>query len=244
MSSLKLRLDRIGGGRGTRNNGSVSLEKLVQSTQETIMDELHRAYPPLAFSHTTRMQKSTIHRKLRLRSPEFGDYQSNSKSHIRPDGGFYWAHLPDGTVELILVMEAKKQGTNDLLIAAGLKPQAMGNAIERACKNFLEIDNFMWDKNYFPYLIMANGHDLREGSSIRDRLTACMRGSQPNQYYVPKLYGMARATVFMQENPWSWEEIVKHGLEVAKQSIEMLLWTKGITNGLHHATPRRRRVSK
>ena len=45
----------------------------------------------------------------------------------------------DGVKYPINICEAKQQGTNDKRKEEGKKPQSLGNAIERSCKNYLEL---------------------------------------------------------------------------------------------------------
>ena len=52
----------------------------------------------------------------------------------------------------LLVLEDKKQGTNDSRIAKGLPKQALGNAIERFAKNVKTTEMLFHTQSIFPYV--------------------------------------------------------------------------------------------
>ena len=73
----------------------------------------------------------------------------------------------DGVKYPINICEAKQQGTNDKR-KDGKKPQSLGNAIERSCKNYLEL--YFTPFDYFPYNMFLSGCDFKKKSYIIDRL--------------------------------------------------------------------------
>jgi hypothetical protein len=66
-------------------------------------------------------------------------------------------------------------------MAAGLKRQATGNAIERGAKNLNLAKTMCNSLNYFPYLIFASGCDFHKSETIARRLEQ-MNGLMPNHY--------------------------------------------------------------
>ena len=106
--------------------------------------------------------------QTRISKPFNSSYNpANIKSCIKPDGGILFM---DG--HPILSTEAKKQGTNDKRRSEGKNKQAMGNAIERAHKNYNEIKNLFDPYPYTSYILFGYGCDFVNGSSINDRLSA------------------------------------------------------------------------
>lgn len=93
-------------------------------------------------------------------------------------------------------------------MSAGKGTQSKGNAIERACKNYLEICNHQLNEDIFPYLIFVTGCDLDDGSSISDRLTGMTRGGPFNRLTVRKVCGHELASIFINVDPLRMKDII------------------------------------
>lgn len=159
---------------------SVEFEDFVKKVKNQSFTEIKNEYPKLFFEEKTTLSKTEINLKLSLLNPLLGKEISNEKSCIKPDGGLLYLKGKDKKY-LICVSEAKKQGTNDLREEDGKNQQAMGNAVERAYKNYVEISNYVIDEDICPYILFLNGCDFVKGSSILDRLTGLTKGTFFNQ---------------------------------------------------------------
>ena len=131
-------------------------------------------------------------------------YIENKKSHIEPDGGTFFYDLDtqkNMTINsgLLFASEYKKQGDG--------KDQSMGNAIERAHKNFNEYVLASLNMPYCLYFIFCSGTDFKTGSSIKDRLTAITLKRPFNKTYYEKLKGHCSASVYVKENSWTTKEM-------------------------------------
>ena len=207
----------LGGGRGIFTEGAKVLEGNVAQQVQELVSTLTILYPNIQFIWRKTLRKSDI-------SPE-RDYTPHSKgSGVKPDGGILFAKI-DGELYPILVCEAKKQGTNDVRMAEGKKKQGKGNAIERAFKNWAEFQIYFEKYDYFPYVIFAYGCDFEDGSSINDRMDAMTRYRPRNNEYLfdPKQL----ATIYVQDKPFTNEEIFARIKNVSTQIIEHILNAKG-----------------
>jgi hypothetical protein len=95
--------------------------------------------------------------------------ESDKKKYISPDGGI-WFLLIDGKEHPILIIEDKKQGTNDLRFSDGKGKQGLGNAIERFAKNVRACEMLFHEYSYFPYLLFASGCDFHPSETISHRI--------------------------------------------------------------------------
>ena len=154
---------RDGGGKSINTEEAKVHDVKVKDVMEKVFQDLRVKYPEKNLSLRKTYPQSSIAQHF---NPS---YQSaNPKSAIKPDGGILF--LNDNIP--LLSTEAKKQGTNNLRCDKGLKKQAMGNAIERAHKNYNEIKNLFDPYPYTGYILFGYGCDFQPGSSIIDRLGA------------------------------------------------------------------------
>ena len=203
----------LGGGRGIFTEGAKVLEGNVAKQVQELVSVLESIHPDIQFIHRKTLTKSEI-------SPE-SEYKPHSKgSGVKPDGGILFVKIR-GELYPILVCEAKKQGTNDVRLAEGKKKQGKGNAIERAFKNFEEFRIYFEKYDYFPYLIFAYGCDFEDGSSINDRMDAMTRYKPRNKEYI--FNDRQLATIYVQDKPFTDEEIFDRIKDVATQVINHLL---------------------
>ena len=203
----------LGGGRGIFTQGAKVLEGNLAKQVQALIPVLMVSYPELEFVHRKTLTKSEI-------SPE-DDYTPHSKgSGVKPDGGILFVKIR-GELYPILVCEAKKQGTNDVRLAEGKKKQGKGNAIERAFKNWAEFQIYFEKYDYFPYIIFAFGCDFEDGSSINDRMDAMTRYKPRNEQYI--FHSKQLATIYVQDRPFTDEEIFDRIKDVSTQVINHLL---------------------
>lgn len=160
------------------------LEKNLSRAMQIIFKIYSVKYPKLEYK--TKLSKFEI---AKLRGLE-GYVPQNPKSGIRPDGGMIF--LED---KLLLCSEAKTQGNST---------GHLGNAIERAAKNYLEISGICKEYNYMPYVIFCSGNNFAPGSSILDRIDVLTDYRPKN-----KILSLEKtASIFTKEVDFSFEEIL------------------------------------
>jgi len=157
---------RDGGGRSMNNANAKQHEKKLQDSVLLIKSELELMYPELEFTHRKNLYKREI---AEVVDPITPWVPASKDPFISPDGGSLFVEW-NGVKYPILISEAKKQGTNDERYKEGLKKQGMGNGIERAPKNALEIWSYCKKYDFNPYVIFCCGCDFYDTSSINDRL--------------------------------------------------------------------------
>jgi type II restriction enzyme len=159
---------------------------------------------------------------LRKEYPDVPFSAVRPTSSMRPDGGILFLVDRDGVQRPILIVEVKNQGTNDLRMREGKRPQAMGNAIERLGKNVIGFRTALLPEGIMPFVCFGDGCDFAETSSIRDRVvTIAMFGPLNEINVVPAGEGAQfnRGSFFFQEQPWSEAKMAEVMFEVASRSI-------------------------
>ena len=222
---LRQRQTRDGGGASINNTDAKVHDVNVKDVARKVMDECIKKYPGRKWTHKNSLHQSDISKHIvSTYKPE------KSGSCIRPDGGILYADdIP------VLVTEAKKQGTNNVRAKEGKKKQAMGNAIERAHKNYNELRNLFDPYPFFPYLVFAYGCDFEKGSSIIDRLGAMTYYDDYNTLYIrdtiveKNIYGgmnvnerHKKASVFIQVEGFSKEFIFEKSMEAVDIVMNLL----------------------
>lgn len=203
-TSTKLREThkKIGGGRGIFGEDAKILEKrLSDAVRYDLLQHLEILFPNVEFVWNSKIDKKDIAKNI----DKFNWNPCSKAPFIKPDGGVLYAKI-NGKSYPILVSEAKKQGTNDKLIADGKKKQAKGNAIERAVKNHCELKLYFRPFDFYAYVIFASGCDFTKDSSINDRLDSMTEYSPRNQEYIFDPNKLA--TVWIREKSWTSAEIL------------------------------------
>jgi len=159
---LSKRQTRDGGGKSIFNTEAKKHDKRCQEMSLLVTEILQKTYPNLEIERWKTLKKSTIHDELKKFDSELGVKLFRDISYLQPDGGIVVVKDKKGKWRVILIAEAKVQGTNKGRIERGLPKQATGNALERATKNIAEAKNFMLDENHFPYVLFGHGDDLTE----------------------------------------------------------------------------------
>ena len=217
---------RDGGGKSINTEEAKIHDVKVKDVMEKVYSDLQIKYPNQRFTLRKTISQSDI---ATLFNPHF--QPSNPKSTIKPDGGILFLN---DTIPL-LSTEAKKQGTNQNRCEKGLKKQAMGNAIERAHKNYNEIKNLFDPYPYTGYILFGYGCDFQPGSSIVDRLNAMTYYDKFNVLHIKdtikqqKINGLhliernKKASVFLQVAPFTFDFLYQKTMEAAEISLSFHL---------------------
>ena len=242
----RLRETHAGFGGGKKINQDVAKrhDSNTKEAQQLVFDNLKELFPTDCIRLIRELKKSEINQKLHDFNPQFGTFQFNPNSSIRPDGGIIEIKDDDGNWRVVLVSEAKRQGTNIHRLMEGKEKQSSGNAIERMYKNIQEMKNYMISESYFPYLIFAFGADFTleslvidvngtqvsfEPTSIPDRTTAATLGQELNTNYI-RCVGTEKITsVHMRLEPWSRGEMFERMWDAALESITIINEQYGVT---------------
>ena len=220
-AKLSQRHLRDGGGKIINNPSAKKHDVKVRDVMKKVFDDIQGKYPCRKFELKTVIPQLSISSHI---NPTYSP--SNSKASIRPDGGVLFM---DGIP--ILSTEAKKQGTNSDRKKDGKVKQAMGNAIERAHKNYNELKNLQNPYLFTSYLLFGYGCDFAPGSSIVDRLSAMTYYDSFNTLHIKdeiiestigeiKLTERRKkASVFLQEEPFEERFIYDKSME----AIEIVL---------------------
>ena len=204
---LRSRQTRDGGGQSINTEEAKLHDTKVRDVMIQVLKDIQLKYPNHNF-----ILKKTLKQVHIAQSFNPSYIPSNPKSTIKPDGGILFMNdIP------ILTTEAKKQGTNDLRCTEGKKKQAMGNAIERAHKNYNEIKNLFHPYPYTAYILFGYGCDFQKGSSIVDRLSAMTYYDSFNTLHIKDTiieHNIAtmkliernkKASVFLQVQPFTYK---------------------------------------
>ena len=146
---------------------------------------------------------------------------TNKEAFISPDGGMLILKKKDNKKyqRLVLVVEMKRQGTNDEREKEGKKRQAQGNAIERLGKNLIGIRSTLQYENITPFVCFGWGVDFEKGSSILDRVITMNEFYDLNKIYVFKKDGYSPVSMFFRKKQWSVKELFEVMKEIAETSI-------------------------
>lgn len=157
---------------------------------------------------------------------EFKKATTKTNIFLTPDGGFLYIRDAAGNKRCILVIEAKRQGTNNDRLAEGKKKQAQGNAIERLRKNMQGIDCFFSGEAITPFVCFGEGWDFQDESSILDRVSTMNSFFPLNTVHVDKLYLgnpvqeiFKPASLFFREESWSPAEMLEVMQRVSERAI-------------------------
>jgi hypothetical protein len=130
--------------------GAKTLEKSLSTAMAKVFKIYKTQFPELEFKTVLTKFEIAKLRGLTNYNP------SNPKSCIKPDGGMIFLGN-----KLVLCSEAKTQGNEN---------NYLGNAIERAAKNYLELAGLCRKDSTLPYVIFCSGSNFKEGSSLLDRI--------------------------------------------------------------------------
>ena len=228
-SSKRLRKThtKFGGGKTINNKEAKQHDKDVgKIANKKAMEIIKSKYPNLSFVHKSKITKEEMCERLKQIDPVFGTHQHKKGTGFGGDGGYWFVVDKCGKERLVLATEAKKQGTNDIRLIEGKKKQSSGNAVERAHKNITEIQNWMCDEVYFPYVMFCMGCDFAEECSIPDRLTG-LTGQRPlNRLYVRNkrmgLQFLQSPSIFIKVHMWGVDEMAEIMIQAVEEALCIL----------------------
>jgi len=194
------------------NENSKKMEKEIIKSVINVYEKLKFEYPNIEFKFESKMY-------LRDMIDNLNDNGIEGKNpYIIPDGGFIFAKIKNNW-KVILISEAKKQGTNDIRLREGMKKQSKGNAIERLGKNVIGIQTWLINEGIFPFVCFGEGCDFDEGSSIRDRVVTINQFGKLNEIYVERINNLQRGSYFFRYEKWTHEKMIPILYEVARRSL-------------------------
>ena len=157
---------------------------------------------------------------------------------IRPDGGVIMLTGEDEAAapRIVLVSEAKKQGTNEARAREGQPRQSRGNAIERLGKNLTGIKAMMNHEHITPFVCFGWGCDFKgryaresEADFVMAKLSMLNEFYKLNKVWVYKRDGdntknrYAPVSMYFRERPWTQREMLKILREVGEDAMRYYL---------------------
>lgn len=213
-----LRASRLG---TVINVSSRKMESKLMLAVVMVIEKLEAKFGS-RFEHQQKIFLKDITQHLTKSFPEIEFKHHFDSSFLSPDGGLLFLIDKEGNRHPILISEAKRQGTNDLRQAEGLRKQAKGNAIERLGKNVIGFRTWLSTENILPFVVFGEGVDFADDSSILDRVTTIAMFAPLNEIEVANLgeHGtFARGSFFFRVEGWSPEEMASILYDVAERSI-------------------------
>lgn len=204
------------------NRNAVKQESLVRIAQRNVLDRVQSKYN-VKIVHIKQWKSIDIVQRAQRHLPSIKLSCHSDRSAIRPDGGIVCIEDKSGNTYPILIAEAKTQGTNHLLEAAGKKRQSLGNAIERLGKNVNAIEAAMYGDEINPFVCFGDGCDFADNLTILDRVYAIAGFIEINNVRLYNNGPFNRGSFFFREEPWSVEEIDEIMYQIASESIEHYL---------------------
>lgn len=148
-------------------------------------------------------------------------FENNS---IRPDGGILFLNSKKRTdyKKVLLIAEAKRQGTNDIRISQVKKKQATGNAIERLGKNLTGIKAMLNHEKITPFVCFGWGCDFATNSTtVLSKINTLNEFYYLNKTYIFKSDGnsdhnyFSPVSMYFREEKWKIDEMFEIMKEIA-----------------------------
>lgn len=158
------------------------------------------------------------------------DFSENS---IRPDGGILFLRKRDDEnfKKILLVTEAKRQGTNDERIKEGKNKQAQGNAIERLGKNLTGIKAMLNHEKITPFVCFGWGCDFApDAKVVLAKLNVLNEFYYLNKTYIFKTDGnsdhnyFSPVSMYFREKKWEVDEMFEVMKEIAETSLRYYIF--------------------
>lgn len=178
-SQLSKKLTAMVAGGSRLNDDSKGSEKTLDQAMLEIIKYSEEKNPEYKITHKKKISLFECQETLEQMGGPKPD-PANKKVSMKPDGGYIFAKYCDKLLPLLIV-EDKRQGTNDNLHTLEKPRQATGNAIERAAKNIRGSEMLFAPFAIFPYVIFASGCDFHHNETISKRLEMMNYGC-PNHY--------------------------------------------------------------
>ena len=201
------------------NRAARKQESRMRKAVGVVVDRLATIYS-VTFNHISQWKSVDIINRAQKHLPDIQLTCHSERSAIRPDGGILCIEDKDGNTYPILISEAKTQGTNHLLEAAGKKRQSLGNAIERLGKNTNAVETAMIGESINPFVCFGDGCDFADELTILDRVYAIAGFVGINTIRLHNAGPFNRGSFFFREEQWSQEEMEDIMYKIAADSIE------------------------
>lgn len=152
---------------------------------------------------------------------------------IKPDGGVLFLRKKDDKnyKKVLLITEAKRQGTNDIRKKEGKIKQATGNAIERLGKNLTGIKAMLNHEKITPFVCFGWGCDFATNEkSVLAKLNVLNEFYYLNKTYIFKADGnsdhnyFSPVSMYFRENKWEVNEMFEIMKEIAKTSLRYYIF--------------------
>ncbi|MFB1646626.1 EcoRI family type II restriction endonuclease [Campylobacter molothri] len=162
---------------------------------------------------------------------EFDTTFLNNK--IKPDGGVLFLRKQDDPLykKILLITEAKRQGTNDLRKKEGKNKQATGNAIERLGKNLTGIKAMLNHEKITPFVCFGWGCDFASNEkTVLAKLNVLNEFYYLNKTYIFKTDGnsdhnyFSPVSMYFREEKWEVDEMYAIMKEIAETSLRYYIF--------------------
>ncbi|WP_223810446.1 MULTISPECIES: EcoRI family type II restriction endonuclease [unclassified Campylobacter] len=161
-------------------------------------------------------------------------FDTNFSQHsIKPDGGILFLRKQDDEnfKKVLLITEAKRQGTNDERQKEGKKKQATGNAIERLGKNLTGIKAMLNHEKITPFVCFGWGCDFGPNvKSVLTKLNVLNEFYFLNKTYIFKADGNSNfnyfspVSMYFREKKWEVDEMFDIMKEIAETSLRYYIF--------------------
>ncbi len=213
--------------RGTRkgtviNVDSSKMENRLTAALQEVTEKLP-AHIQSKLEHNQSVYINQIAQNLNNNYPELDIDFHFENTFLKPDGGIIYALGNSGKRHVLLISEAKRQGTNNLRADEGLPKQAKGNAIERLGKNVIGFRMWLSSELIFPFVVFGEGVDFATDSSILDRVSTIAMFAPLNKIEVRNVgqnQQFGRGSFFFRSEAWTHNEMVEILSEVVNQSLK------------------------
>ncbi|KGI56273.1 EcoRI family type II restriction endonuclease [Campylobacter sp. MIT 97-5078] len=152
---------------------------------------------------------------------------------IKPDGGILFLRKKDDEnfKKILLVSEAKRQGTNDERAKEGKGKQATGNAIERLGKNLTGIKAMLNHEKITPFVCFGWGCDFAPSvKGVLVKLNVLNEFYYLNKTYIFKTDGnsdhnyFSPVSMYFREEKWEVDEMYEIMKEIAETSLRYYIF--------------------
>ena len=155
------------------------------------------------------------------------------ENKIKPDGGVLFLRKKDDKKfkKILLITEAKRQGTNDIRTKQGKNKQATGNAIERLGKNLTGIKAMLNHEKITPFVCFGWGCDFAsDEKTVLAKLNVLNEFYYLNKTYIFKADGnsdhnyFSPVSMYFREEKWEVNEMFEIMKEIAETSLRYYIF--------------------
>lgn len=204
------------------NLSSQKMESQLGKAMVLAVADIEKRFPGISLVHDSKVYLKDIVSHLSESFPDVPFTYNFDTSFLLPDGGILYAVDKSGKRHVVLISEAKRQGTNDLRAAEGLAKQSKGNAIERLGKNMAGFRSWLSTEGIMPFICFGEGVDFSHDSSILDRVSTIAMFGPLNEIQVldpADAPTFSRGSFFFRVEWWSAEEMAPLLVDIASRSI-------------------------